>query len=342
MSVYWNRAVWIVALLLALAPQAVLAQSVEDWLRGTGMSEKEMSGLDAGEPVVRVPKSDDPAEVTLLAVVRVDASPETIRQLARDVSGLAARNDQVLEVGVYSAEPERQDAAALHLPEGDVKDLRKCRVGDCAVRLTEPAIDTLQATVDWSSPDPAVQVNDYMATWLTAYLLDYQRTGAEALAVYADKEERDAVAEGLDALLRKTELAIDYDPDFHRYVASFPQEESPGVENLYYWTLEDLSLKPTLFLNHMAIRGGDDSDVLVIVKQIYASHYIQAGVTVYAALSVADEDPSSGVYVFLTQRLRFDGKVGGIKRKALEEGTKKAAREQLEAFRQLAEAMPSR
>ncbi len=66
--------------------------------------------------------------------------------------------------------------------------------------------------------------------------------------------------------------------------------------------------------------------MLVVVKQIYASHYIQAGVKVYAVLPVSDTDPSQGVYVMLTQRLRFDGEVKGIKRSALESGTKKGGR----------------
>jgi len=65
---------------------------------------------------------------------------------------------------------------------------------------------------------------------------------------------------------------------------------------------------------------------------------IQAGVKAYSALPASEDDPSRGVYVLLTQRLRFDGNVGGIKRKALEHGTKKAARSQLKSFKAYAES----
>jgi hypothetical protein len=122
-------------------------------------------------------------------------------------------------------------------------------------------------------------------------------------------------------------------------VENYPAGEWPDAEHLFYWTVEDLSLKPTLVLHHMTIRGGVESpDALMVSKQIYASHYIQAGVKAYAALPASDDDPSRGVYVLLTQRLRFDGNVSGIKRKLLEDGTRKAARSQLKSFKAYAEA----
>jgi hypothetical protein len=178
-----------------------------------------------------------------------------------------------------------------------------------------------------------------MAGWLAGYLRGYQESGSEALALYADKTEPHSAAEGLDLLLGKNDLLIEYDEQFFRYAAEYPVGESADAENLFYWTVEDMSLKPTLSLYHMAIRGGsDDHAALMLSKQIYASHYIQAGVTVYAALPASDEDMSKGVYLILTQQLQFDGSVGGVQRRALENGAKKAARSQLEIFKAQAEA----
>ena len=61
-------------------------------------------------------------------------------------------------------------------------------------------------------------------------------------------------------------------------------------------------------------------------------HYIQAGVSVYAALPASGDDASKGVYLLLTQQLQFDGSLGRGKRMAPENGTKKAARSQLKIF----------
>jgi hypothetical protein len=293
-----------------------------------------MSQLDSGEPLVWVPKAEDRTEVTLLAVVRIGVTPEDLRGVARDVAGLAQSNEQVLQVGVFAGEPAPADAAALRLPDGDIKDLPKCSVGSCALRFPADELERMQGEVEG-----AERANAYMARWLADYLAAYQEEGGDALAIYADKKDTQSVAEGLDILMRKTDLLIEYDQDFYDYVRRYPAADSPGAENLFYWTVEDLSLKPTVFLNHMAIRGArGGAGSLVVVKQIYASHYMQAGFKVYAALPVSDTDPSEGVYVLLTQRLRFDGAVGGIKRKALEDGTKKAARSQLKGFKAYAEA----
>jgi len=332
----------LLAALIGLTPGVVLSQSVHRWLQEAGLSSDDIAKLDSGQPLVWIPKADDPTEVTLLAIVHIGVAAEDIRGMARDVAGLVQRNEQVLQVGAFSDEPTWEDARDLQLPDGDIKDLEKCKVGDCAVRLTASGIESLHANVDWSASDPAGQVNAFMAGWLAAYLRGYKESGTDALAVYADKKETQSVAEGLDILLRKTDLLIEYDGEFYRYVENFPAGEWPDAEHLFYWTVEDLSLKPTVILHHMTIRGGAESpEALMISQQIYASHYIQAGVKAYATLPASDDDPSKGVYVLLTQRLRFDGNVGGIKRKLLEDGTKKAARSQLKSFKAYAEAAAS-
>ena len=323
----------VVGVLLSVTFRVAPAQSVQHWLQETGLSDKELAKLDGGEPLVWVPKADDATEVTLLAVVRIETDPTRLTGMVRDVLGLVERNDQVMQVGMFSADPAAGDASSLRLPDGDVKDLGKCKLGSCNLKFPAEALDAMQGQVDG-----AEQANHFMADWLASYLSAYQQRGREALAVYAEKKEPQSVAEGLDILLRETDLLLEYDEDFYRYVRQYPNDESAGAENLFYWTVEDLSLKPTVFLNHMSIRGGVGADRLVVVKQIYASHYIQAGVKVYAVLPVSDTDPSQGVYVLLTQRLRFDGEVKGIKRSALESGTKKAANSQLKSFKAHAEA----
>jgi len=324
----------VAGVLLGLTSRAVPAQSVDRWLQETGLSEKELAKLASGEPLVWIPKADDATEVTLLAVVRIETDPTRLTGMVRDVLGLVERNDQVMQVGIFSADPAAADASSLRLPDGDVKDLGKCRPGSCNLKFPAETLDALQG----QGVNSAEQANQFMAEWLASYLSAYQQRGREALAVYAEKKEPQSVAEGLDILLRKTDLLLEYDEDFYTYVRQYPNRESAGAENLFYWTVEDLSLKPTVFLNHMSIRGGVGPDMLVVVKQIYASHYMQAGVKVYAVLPVSDTNPSQGVYVMLTQRLRFDGEVKGIKRSALESGTKKAANAQLRSFKTYAEA----
>jgi hypothetical protein len=327
------------AAILVLTPAVVVAQSVRQWLQEAGLSSKEFATLDRGEAVVRIPKGDDPTRLTLLAIVRVGVTPEVIRHMAQDVAGLAQRSEQVLQAGAFSDDPSWKDARDLHLPDGDIDDLEKCAVGNCKVKLTAGGIDSLQQSVDWSASDRASQVNRYMAGWLAAYLRGYQESGSDALALYADKTEPHSAAEGLDYLLRRNNLLIEYDEQFFRYVAEYPARQSANAVNLFYWTVEDMSLKSTLSLYHMTIRGGsDDHAALMLSKQIYASHYIQAGVTVYAALPASDDDMTNGVYLVLTQQLHFDGSVGGVQRRALENGAKKAARSQLEIFKAHAEA----
>jgi hypothetical protein len=231
------------------------AQSVQRRLQETGLSEKELAKLDGGEPLVWIPKADDATEVTLLAAVRIETDPTRLTGMVRDVLGLVERNDQVMQAGMFSVDPVAADASSLRLPDGDVKDLGKCKPGSCNLKFPAEALNAVQGQVEG-----AEQAKQFMAEWLASYLFAYQQ------------------------------------------------------------------------------RGGEGPDMLVVVKQIHASHYIQAGVKVYVVLPVSDTDPSQGVYVMLTQRLRFDGEVKGIKRSALESGAKRAANSQLKSFKAYAEA----
>lgn len=323
----------IACVLLGLTTRPAPAQSVQQWLQEVGLSDKDLSKLDAGEPLVWVPKADDATEVTLLAVVRIAATQAKLKGMLEDVTGLVERSEQVMQVGMFPGAPVAAHAGSLTLPDGDVKDLGKCKVADCNLKFPAEALDAMQGRVDG-----AEQANSFMAEWLASYLAAYQQRGRDALAVYAEKKEPQSVAEGLDVLLRKTDLLVEFDEEFYRYLRQYPSAELAGTENLFYWTVEDLSLKPTVFLNHMSIRGSEGPDMLVVVKQIYASHYMQAGVKAYAVLPASDTDPSQGVYMLLTQRLRFDGEVKGIKRTALESGSKKAATAQLKNFKAYAES----
>ncbi len=330
-----DRISWlmIATVLLGLTSREAPAQSVQQWLQDTGLSTKELAKLDGGEPLVWIPKADDPTEVTILAAVRIAATQAEIKGMVKDVAGLVERSEQVMQVGVFPGAPVAADAGSLELPDGDVKDLGKCKVADCNLKFPAEALDAMQGRVEG-----AEQANAFMAGWLASYLADYQQRGQEALAMYADKKEPQSVAEGLDILLRQTDLLVEHDEEFYQYLRQYPFGELVGAENLFYWTVEDLSLKPTVFLNHMSIRGGEGADLMVVVKQIYASHYIRAGIKAYAILPASDTDPSQGVYVLLTQRLRFDSEVKGIKRSALESGSKKAANAQLKNFKAYAEA----
>jgi hypothetical protein len=326
--------------LLAFAPVTapeVRAQDVLTFLRDEiGLSSGELEELQKGVAVSKIPKSADDREVDVFAVVRIAVPLEFFLEHVDDIESFVSRETTTLQVGLYGESPDVKDMVTLELPKGDIEALKKCKVEQCDVKLPAGTIEALHRQVNWSQPDYARQANAFMARELAVYLREYMSDGNAALATYDDKRDPLSVAEGFELLLGKTPYLIEYSAPFHVHLQRYPEARKNGVEDIFYWALEDFGLKATLTVNHVAIDRQPHvslSGALIGRKQIYASHYFQAALDLLNAVSVSEDDPSQGIYLMSLLRQRYDGKVGGIKRGQLEKGLKKRSAEQAAAFK---------
>jgi hypothetical protein len=96
----------------------------------------------------------------------------------------------------------------------------------------------------------------------------------------------------------------------------FPSEAVRGIEDIFYWSKEDVGPKVIISVTHMAIVRVSDGPVAYAAasKQLYGSHYFDSSLGL--TLLLEDEQPSSTVLVYLN-RSRVDvlsGFLGGLKR----------------------------
>jgi hypothetical protein len=299
-----------------------LAQEVRGILtEQLGFSESDLRNLDGGQPVVRVPSAEDNREVAVFGIVRAEVPAAFVIERMRHIEAVLAAGDVALQVGRFGETPSLNDMAGFALPRDDARALRECRPGKCDVKLPADVMQQVQSAVDWSASDAEAQANRAMASWLIDYLNEYRQGGDAELATYDDKSEPLSVAEGFDLLLRASPLALNYRPELAEYLDRYPGASLDGVEDYYYWSVEDFGLKPVTHLYHSTLympAGEAISDAILTRKQIYASHYFQAAVSFLAVAPIQDTDPNVGIYLVLLIRQRFDGKVGGIKRMTLE------------------------
>src|ERR671910_1184738 len=125
------------AALAAISPE--LGFTAEDW-----------AAVDAGRAVARVLDSDA-REVAVAGAVRIAASRERFSARLRDIEALK-RSAAVLDAGRLPPMPRAADLAAAPLEEYSL-DLRRCRPGDCHVRLAAADIARFHREVDWTRPD---------------------------------------------------------------------------------------------------------------------------------------------------------------------------------------------
>jgi hypothetical protein len=296
--------------------------------RAVGLSSGAVSALERGEAVTKAIETHLKREIELFAAVRLDATRQQFVDAYRDITRFK-RGDAIVAIGVFGDPPSLDDAAALTADDEEIADLKKCRTGDCAFKLAESRINELRA-FDWSAPDARARVEELVRFRLVEYLQSYQRDGGDALAVYADRRYRTAVADELHAVVRATPTMRGYTADLERHLRNYPLEPLEGAASFFYWAKEKFGLKPTVNMYHVIVYevAAQPGVSLIASKQLYASHYFEAGLEVY---SLVDHPSGRGTYLFYIGRSRADalrGSFGGLKKSIVQgralDGLKKA------------------
>jgi len=296
--------------------QAAARPTVPEFARKGGFDAGQIAALERGEIVVRVLKAEmvaanDTAEVAVVGIVKVDAPREAFLDAAKDVDRF--RNVRHLRIGQIHNPPQASDFAGIVMPPDDVAELKACRPGKCALKLAGPGLAELQARIDWRAKDAGEQVNRFARERLYAAMTAYMQQGTAAFKPIEDKSTGVSIDEQFKLLLANTGNLIAYYPELATYLRDYPNAKLASSSDLFYWSLNDFSLKPTVTVTHVvSYTPPGTGDAVVAWKQLYASHYFNGGlaVTTYA------RDPEA-TYLIHLDRVRADslgGAFGGVKR----------------------------
>jgi hypothetical protein len=309
----------IVTLILAtyLAPEGRLWKAFQAHVR---LSSTEVSSLDNGEIVSKVLPSANSREMAAFGMISVDASADTLVTRFQDITNFK-KAEQVLEIGKFSTPPTLQDLRTLTLDAEDIEAIKTCEVRRCGLKLSTEMIARLQRGI--RAGDPAALFRQVLLEYVQSYL----STGNTALVKYADKAGTTSVAREFQELLAASSYLRDYSPEFFNYLQSFPREKPQDVEDFLYWSKEKFGLKPVISITHVSIHRPARADEVVIVsKQIYASHYFDAsaGVTALVA-NGSGRGPRS--YLMYLNRSRIDalggtfsGVISSVIRRQIQDG----------------------
>jgi membrane protease YdiL (CAAX protease family) len=308
---------------LVIVPRLVQAQTNSEQVFGEslGLKRRDIMALEGGRIVAKILKTSDVREVAVIGAVHVRVPLDILVEFYRDVESLMVEDQIVVQVGMFDAKPLVLDLHRLDLPEGDFEALRECRVGKCKFKLTRHQIELLRENVDWSHPDYERQATSVLVSTWVANLIRYMSEGNDALPVYQDKERPLDAAEDFSALLSGSTRFLIHDPGLYRYLHDFPDADVSDIEDFFYWTVEDFGLKPVTALNHMMISRSPSSGfpfTTIAIKQIYASHYLQSLIKLATLAPASERYPLRGTHLVLYARMRFDDRVGSIKRQLLE------------------------
>ncbi len=290
---------------------ATLPYRLDEYLKTiVRTSAAEYKLLVDGEPITKLLEADPAQEVAVFGAIWINAPIRRYVEAVEDIEEFE-RGGGFLITKRISSPPRLEDFSDLKLTEEDIKDLRKCKVGDCEVKLSAPALKRFREEIDWSNRTPHSAVNTLMREILFGYVNRYLKDGNNSLAVYQDAEHPLSVAQEFQTIVDQMPSLSDYTTDIRNYLLNFPNSGSDNMKSFLYWQETKFGLKPTIRINHLAIRQGPDATV-VASKMLYATHYFRTALELRAL--VPDPSRGNGFWFFTVNRSRTDGLSGFLGR----------------------------
>lgn len=344
----------VLAAILSGVPCPAPAQAQEEsrydrmiaYLKEVGhFSKKELGKVEAGEIVSKTLDSDVKHEVVVLGVAHVDVPPAFFLENYGSQIPLI-ETQAVLGWGMLDDPPSVDNLKDFSLDPRDVQALQECASGDCNMKIPVPAMERFHNEVDWSAGDAEAKANDLTRQMLVAYAKVYLEGGNASLVEYHDQENPVRLVEEFKGMLEQTPELFKFQPEFYNYLENFPEAKLPNVRDYLYWAREDVGANYNVSsLNHVTVVIPEDPSLspVIAAKQIYATHYFEAGLGLTGLVANA-EASSTSFYLFYLNRSRVDAlRRGGfttkIIRRKLKSGMNGLIAERLLAVKTQANAL---
>jgi hypothetical protein len=286
-----------------------------------GLSQKDIIKCDRDVVVKQVAMNDEPREIAVFAIVLMRVPQDVFIPQFKQIDRFM-KNDKLHQIGIFSHPPEIDDLSSLQLPKSDFEEMARCRIGNCKVKFPAETLQQLQE-IDWSGKHAADSAMGLFRTGCVDYVRAYAEKGNASLMVYADKEKPMTLTEGFELLHSQETYLYRPHPVLMTYLKDFSRPSPQGVDDFFFWSLEDFGQRPTFTINQAAIyqkRQEENSAHMIAVKQIYSSHYFQARLQIMDLVTAAPESSEPAFYLLYLDRLRFDMDVNTIKRMLISKG----------------------
>jgi hypothetical protein len=288
--------------------------------------------LDDGQVFVKVLPGRG-RELAVVAATRTTAAPERLIAWMRRVEAIQ-RSRYVPDVARFSTPPRLEDVAALTLDDEDVDEIRKCRPGNCGVKLSGGEISRLQQHLGQHADVKRDLEREFRQT-IVDRARDYLADGDAGLPLHEDTEIPVAADARFAVLADHLGLTSPHLRGVAEYLMRYPRMDHPDVvESFLYWSRETLGFKPITNITHLTLMQSETPGMpgaLAISKQVYANHYKDGAVAVTAITGSLARRYL--VYAHRSDVDVLDGVWGGLARHMIERRVKDEAPAVLNALR---------
>ena len=290
-------------------PFAFLAPDIQ-------LTSAQRAALEDGQMIARALPADD-GHLAVFAAARVHVGPQALMSWTRAIETLH-RGAFVKAIGRFSSTPVESDLDGLMLDAGDLDALRRCRPGDCKVKLAASEISAVQQAIAAGGADWRAAAERAFRRLLLARVEHHRARGLASLEPYADRETPASIYEAFAGVVTRSPYLTSGLPELVMALERPSLAAIPRSEFLYYWSKEHYgSGKPVISVTHLRywMPDGPGTPAAVAAStQIFASHYINGALGLTLVLC----EPSGGAcylaYINRTHTDLFGGLFGGIRR----------------------------
>ena len=274
--------------------------------------------LDGDEVIVRRLPADD-GHVAVFAATRLNARPEVLLQWTRAIESFR-QGQQVVGVGRFSQPVLDTDLNGLALDNDELNALRKCRVGNCDLKLAADEIAEVHNAVRAAGKGWREAAQRAFRRVLIARVRLHQERGLLALPQYADRGRRVSVGEAFSAIIARSPYLTRALPNVINSMIA-PLRNPAAGEFFYYWSHDRYGAgRPIVNVTYVRLLQRTDAGVpqaLTISTQLFASHYTEGAL----GLTAVTCETAGTCYLAYLNRTQVDflgGLFGGFKRSAIE------------------------
>lgn len=281
-----------------------------------GFTGQDLVRVSAGTAVARS-LTAEPDEVAVAGAVFMGIARQVWVERFRDIESFK-RNPAVLAIGKFGSTPSASDMRSLSLDDDDLVALRRCRRGDCGVRIDEAGMARIQG-VGLQGAGAKERATNALREVLAGYAADYLRRGDAALMEYNDRQRPRRIATELGMIVKRSPYFAAELSGMRGDVGSFAGVAGSPHEHLVYWSVERIASTPTISLTHAIIAAPASGVTGIATRQIYGSHFFHAslGLTVLADTPGPAGPGVTVIYINRTRVDAFSGLLGPVKRAAV-------------------------
>ena len=320
------RIIPIVVLILVSALPAAAQVSTDQFRQllqdRAGLEKNDISMLDSGGIVVKLLPINDKREVAIVGVVHLRRTTEMTMNAFR--TAFAPENNKaVISAGKFSSPPLTDDLMTLKFESKDIEELKKCKAGNCDLKLSADMINRARSEIDWNGADYQARASELLLAILIDYTRDYLSRGDKALIQIDSRAIPIRLADEHRALLESSPFVKELVPELRKYLTDYPSYKLSGLDDQLFWSKVNFGIKPIVTITqsvYYSKQFGELPQFALVTKQIFATRYLESSLAFGFWLNLKNIDSMDSYLVFtnLTRSDALTGALGGFKRTVAE------------------------